>query len=30
LFVNSDSTQPLENEDTVFAAMVDAVGLSAE
>lgn len=30
LFVHSDSTRPLEDEDTVFAAMVDAVGLSAE
>jgi Shikimate 5-dehydrogenase len=30
LFVNADVTQPLENEDAVFAAMCDAVGLSAE
>ena len=30
LFVNADVTQPLDNEADVFAAMVDAVGLSAE
>jgi hypothetical protein len=29
LFVNSDVTQPLEFEDKVFAAMLDAVGLPA-
>lgn len=30
LFVNADASQPLDNEADVFAAMVDAVGLSAE
>lgn len=30
LFVNADVTRPLENEDEVFAAMLDAVGLSSE
>ena len=30
LFVNSDVTQPLKNEDEVFAAMLDAVGLPSE
>ena len=30
LFVNSDVTRPLENEDEVFAAMLDAVGLPSE
>jgi shikimate dehydrogenase len=29
LFVHSDAAQPLENEEDVFAAMLDAVGLSA-